>query len=120
MALVFRGFQDFQEIQVVQAFPNRQGSQEFLGRQETRERQSPESRLEAEQNFPVKLHVLQSIRNHLNEHFYKCLKLLTPGAGRTSAVDLGGFGHTGQHSPSGVYISVGLNMLVYVPHQRCS
>ena len=71
MALVFRGFQDFQEIQVVQAFPNRQGSQEFLGCQETRERQSPESRLEAEQNFPVKLHVLQSIRNHLNEQVPK-------------------------------------------------
>ena len=36
--------------------------------------------------------------------------MLTPGAGLTSAPVLGGLGHTGQHSPSGVYISVGLNM----------
>ena len=100
----------FQENPVFLAFPIRQGSRDFLGRQETRERRpvDPESRLGAEQSFPVKSHVLPSKRTPSNVKL-KLVLLLTPGAGLTSPVDLGGFGHTGQHSPSGVYISVGLN-----------
>ena len=50
----------------------------------------------------------------------KVVLFLTPGAGLTSSpVDLG---HTGQHSPSGVYISVGLNLVVWlvvVPRHLC-
>ena len=62
MALESPGFQMFQENPVFLAFPIRQGSRDFLGRQETRERRpvDPESRLGAEQSFPVKSHVLQS------------------------------------------------------------
>ena len=119
MALVFPGFQDFQENRFVLAFPIRQGFRGLLLCLETRER-PPEPRSVAEQSFPVKSHVLQSKRTPSNVKVPKLVLLLTPGAGLTSPVDLGGFGHTGQHSPSGVYISVGLNMLVYVPHQRYS